>query len=356
MRRLLIVAVVLLAIGSPLASAEAQVTTPDATATVIRTTSFSDWFDHLVGWAEVATPLVAGAGLIFIWQQIKQQREEIKGQKEAEEGNRDDARANRSISYQATYTDRAFLTTAGRCTGFLDADDAADCVNKIRAYGLAHWSDDRSLPRSPPSVDEARASRNDLNYLLGFFETLANAYNANIIDRDMIKRDFAQPAAWYYAYAWWFLCWRREMTSASESQLYDQFDTFVRSLRSERPDVQKIKPDTNLRVLCLPAETAVASNWAIAGRISNALSRRSRNCSTVSTCLFTQLETAVNKVGAVAAPGSAPGAGIETVIVVPNFIEVPDCDWEMHRTHADGIKQMLNRVPIAHLDAVARSI
>jgi hypothetical protein len=356
MRHHLIVAVVLLALGSPVASAGAQTTTPNATGPVIRTTSFSGWFDHLVGWAQVATPLVALAGLIFIWKQIKQQRDEIKGQKEEEEGNRNDARANRSVSYQATYTDRAFLTTAGRCTGFLDAADAADCVSKIRAHGLARWADERSLPRTPPSVDEARASRNDLNYLLGFFETMANAYNANIIDRDLIKRDFAQPAAWYYAYAWWFLCWRREMASAAESQLYDQFDTFVRSLRSDRADVRKIKPNADLRVLCLPAETAVASTWAIAGRISNALSRRALNCSTVSTCLLAALEEAVEKVEGAVASGPASAPGIETVIVVPNFIEVPDRDWEMHRKRATEIKQALNRAPLSRLDAVARSL
>lgn len=107
--------------------------------------------------AQIGATVVAFLGLFFLGFQIRSQRS--------------DERAGWTLSYQATYNDRAFRTVASKCTGFFDADDAADCVNKIRAIGVATWADDPSLRRTPPTTDAARASTNDLRHVLGFFET-----------------------------------------------------------------------------------------------------------------------------------------------------------------------------------------
>jgi hypothetical protein len=275
---------------------------------------------------------------------------------------RRDARAEWALSYQRTYNDRAFRTIGSKCTGFFDARDGADCVEKIRALQTVEWADDASLPRTPRASEVASASNNDLRYVLGFLETLGLAYNEKKIARDLIEKDIASTAVYFLMDSWWYICWRRGGRLVGESHLYEELEVFVKSVRARRPHLKEIaNPKRGLRLLCLPPEDATDDEWTLAGALSTALSERAKHHRGVPEALLSEVEETVAAIErergtAIArerSPGQSPApwppARLAAVIAVPDDIDVRQEDWRSHRARAEAIRVLLTGLTASEL-------
>jgi hypothetical protein len=261
------------------------------------------------------------------------------------------------LSYQSTYNDRAFTTIASKCTGFFDADDAAECVYKIKAIQDASWADDPSLPRTPMTVDAARASPNDLNYVVGFFETLGAAYNDRKLDRGLVDRDFAAPAVWFFIDAWWYICWSRCGQSALATHLYEEFETFVVHVRSRRGDLDSAaRPKRQIRLICIPGSSAPSSAWRAAARLSNALSASAESDVGVPESLTHRVEHLVNDLKSRRAAASSTRAQLMKMIAVPSDINIVEDVWRFHRARAVRIQDLISELSVDELDQLARSV
>lgn len=350
MRPHLILAVVLMVLAGPISCSEARserrpssahsvfAPSPIATKPII-TTEKSD-LDRAADLAQIGATTVSILALVFLGLQIMSER--------------GDTRAGWTLTYQSTYNDRSFRTIASRCTGFFDASDAADCVRKIRAIQSATWADEPSLPRTPPSVGEARASGNDLRYVLGFFETLGNAYNDKKLDRKMVDADFASPAVWFFVDAWWYICWRR----ASQPRVYDQFANFAIKVRSADPELeQHAKPKRKLRFICLPKRGANDAHWAAAERVSKALSARANEGLGPPQSLLDTVKGAVEDIEGRRAPTAPrPTPCIETLITVPSDIDIIEDHWRPYRARALELKRAICQLDVSELDKLTAQI
>jgi hypothetical protein len=283
---------------------------------------------------------VAFLGLVFLGFQIRSQRS--------------DTRAGWTLSYQAIYNERAFRTIASKCTGFFDAEDAADCVMKIRAVHKASWADDPSLPRTPPSSPNACASNNDVRYVLGFFETLGTAYNGRKLARGLIDDDFATPAVYFFVDAWWYICWRRGGKSARMSQLYAEFETFVLRVRAQRSQLaHEARPKRELRLICLPESDASDVEWAAAARLSNVLSTWAAPDPGVPAWLVSAVTEKVSAIERSRSTSSSmPCGSITTVLAVPSDVDIVEDVWRHHRARAKDLEAMLSRLSFLELTSM----
>lgn len=369
----LILAVVALAFGWAAGSAEAQgahhsrvssrpavkaitvpngraITLPKGTHTlVVRTPGPSGWDA-----ATIAQVVAAGVAIIALLLLVAQTRG--LGIQTREQGK--DARADRTLSYQAIYAGHEFRTTAAKCTGFFQAEDAATCVDKIRSFEATTWAGDPSLLRTPPSVAAANASKIDIAQVLGFFETLGAAYNRKLIDQQLIEKTFVIPAAYFLCDAWWYLCWLRKGKSAEESKLYDQFELFVRAVLVQRKALARnAKPNSKVRLLCLPPDGATAYEWEGAASVSRALSERAAGQAEIPETLVIKLRQEVEKIERARGHGIAsPESGIETVIAIPDTFASNAQVWGQHQTRAREIQPLLARLSSGEVRQVAERI
>ncbi len=335
--RLILAAVVIATIGFVPVAAARERQAPVATGA---TGTASSPLDRDAALAQVGAALVAFLGLVFLGFQIRSQRS--------------DTRAGWTLSYQAIYNEREFRTIASKCTGFFDAEDAADCVMKIRAIHKASWADDPSLPRTPASSRDARASNNDIRYVLGFFETLGTAYNDRKLARSLIEDDFATPAVYFFVDSWWYICWRRGGKSARMSRLYAEFETFVLSVRTRRSELaHDARPKRHLRLICLPESNASDVEWAAAARLSNALSALAAPDPGVPAALVAAVREQVAAIER-ARPSTTPMpvGSIKTVLAVPSDIDLVEDVWRHHRVRAKELEAMFTTLSFLELTFV----
>ena len=189
--------------------------------------------------------------------------------------NRKQARSDRTRTFQERYFEPEFHALASRVFSFLDVGDASECVRKIKAYHKRSHADDRCLPRHE-GRDAPRASVNDVDGLLNFFEEVGTAYNCKDLTKTVMHRSFAFPPMQILMKGWWYICWLREGKLAREDgdETFVEFEDMVKAIRKAKPNLAVDEPNPAVRILSLPSDPKSASqnDWDTSARLAAFLS------------------------------------------------------------------------------------
>jgi len=283
--------------------------------------------------------------LLFLWWQIRRAAKDVR-----------DARA---VSYQERFGDREFRSVTSRTLAFLDANDAADCVRKLRAWLTARWADEECLPRTPP-LDHARPARNDIQQTIGFFESVGTVFNRGDLTREVIVDTFATVPVQIFTTGWWFICFRRSGELMEETETFREYERLVRYIRRAKPDLRATwKPAAKIRVLCLPklGGRAPASAWTRCEVLSQVLSTRIDAAPGDDIQRFhsglIELRRAVDHVAA----GGSAGEPLElTLLGIPSDLEMTAARWSGTRSRLDNLAHRLSDLGSDGVDQVSRRL
>jgi hypothetical protein len=295
--------------------AEAWAAASEAAQSPVRTGDERDAFDLLVGLAQIVTAI--SVPLLVV--QISRTRHE--------------GRAERTRAFQERYFDPGFQDSASVTIAFLTVVDAADCVEKIRAWEQRLHAGEKCLPRTPPRRAWAapRASVSDVEHVFGFFEDFATAFNRGDLAKGVVLDSFSTIPTQILTTGWWYVCWRRGGKLLGEDEVWGQFERMVKELRERQPSLLGMRPEPSVRVLCLPrdAEDADAETWRRSRELSTALSRHADS-----------LDALCDELGLFGPP--AEDRPRWQVIPIPADIDrQPDAAWRAHREHAERIAAWL---------------
>lgn len=311
-----------------------------------------DGFDIVIGIAQIIAAVVALVGIPLLIRSVGHTRDQVTYAKEQISHARADAQFQRALMYQDHYTSREFRAIASRMLAYVDADDAADAVVKLRAWELAGHAEAACLPRSPRDPRAPQPCKNDVLQVLGFFEVLGTSFNSKQIDRDVLERSFGTIPTQILCTAWWHLCWLRDGRMRDETQLYVQFQDLVTALRRDREDLQEMTPNAKIRLLALPPAGAQASTWRLAAQLSSALSAR---LAAGDSCARVLTDVRCAKLG-IRVDAAARAGLISQVILVPPTIDVTARDWAAQRRAADQLVEPLGALDASELQRLVAKL
>lgn len=287
----------------------------------------------IVDWAQVVTAVAAIVGIPLISAQI------WVGQRQA--------KSARTASFLERLAARDLRGLRSRVLGFLTVEDAADCVRKLQAYHGRLHADDDCLPPAAARPWAPRATVNELEEIMSFFEEMGAAYSrGELVDRVM-HVTFPLIPVQFYATGWWYLCWvrgggwvpprqgwldRRVAPLAGDTELWQQWQWMVQDLREKVPDTKAFAPAARVRVFCLPPDPDAASHaqWETATRWSVALNAQVDSLPT----LTLDLDAAATRADA--------GKGAPwRVVIVPRTIDPPRVEVDANRELADTLGELL---------------
>jgi hypothetical protein len=310
-----------------------------------------DAIDLVVGLAQVLGALVALTTLLFLLLQVRAAKEQIGLLNAQTEQAREEARIERSLSFQERFTGREFRTSGSLFMAFLDVDDARDAVEKIEAWQLAAHAEENALPRSPRDSAAPSPSKNDILQVLDFFEALGTAFNSKQIAQDALMKSFGSTPVQLYNEAWWFLCWRRRGRPTDETELYREFDRLVRRIRHEDPDLARYRPNAGVRLLAYPHGDD-RWDWDVCAEFSDLMSRRLVEHPGL---------TLGHVVGdalccAASLPRDEEAALFADVIAVPPEVAPSFEDWRDQREAATRLRERLRGLDSVGLEAAMRNL
>jgi hypothetical protein len=186
---LLIAWMVVLGVSSPAGSA--QVSGGKETAT----SAAGDWADRAF-WVDVAQ-FVTAAAAVFAAIAIPLQLR----------ANRRQARETRTADYYRRFQEPGFSELSSRAWSFLRAEGTAERVRRRQAWSAATHGNERSLPCGATALESRflpRASPNDVWITVSFFEEMAEAYNAGLLDQHSVARLFRTVIRQFYEPMEWF--------------------------------------------------------------------------------------------------------------------------------------------------------
>jgi hypothetical protein len=298
----------------------------------------SPW-EYLVGGAQIVAAVAAAVGIPILVRTLKATSVQLAFTEIEIETANADARIQRSLSFQDQYANREFRMIASRAFAYVDVDDAADAVDKIRAWRRARHAEDPALPRSPRDAAAPQASKNDVQQVLNFFEMLGTAHNNELLVDEVLDQTFGTIPVQIFCAAWWHVCWLRGGCLHDETQLYIQFEGLVKDLRA-RPDLAAMAPNAKVRLLMLPAEGQGDRTWRLARRLSAALSARLQSGESMG-----ELLTAVRCAKLGIRVGAAPQCGLfGEILAVPPTFDVDLADWAGPRDDAQRLLKPLGEL------------
>lgn len=325
-------------------------------------------FETIVGVAQIFATLGALGGLLFLAMQVAAAKNHIatakdqitiakdqiaESRKEAAESRRE-ARGARTRAFQERYSSREFRTEASLTVGFLNASDAADCIRKIEAWESRSDAEDPCLPRTPHSKKARKASVNDVQQTMGFFEDFGTAYMNGDLEEDIVAKSFSVPPVQVFTWGWWFLCWRRGGRLLGETGMYAQFEGMVKSLRDDDPELKQdpdLYPKESVRVLCLPKAVDQES------RVPPAFWGRSRSLSVALTRHSASLEAVLHGLEANRPGWTSTARERWRILLIPPDINVePDDHWERKRKHAKRLAVYLDHLDRKGIDSAIEVI
>ena len=239
----------------------------------VRVTVSTDTSSTLQDIASVAQVVAALAALGFLPAIAYQVR-----------ASRKDAMSDRTATLQEKWGERDFIRNISRVRGFLAAEDASDCIRKIRAWNVLAHAELRALPRTPPDPHALQISRNDVQYLLTFFEDLCQRYNLKQIDGVSLARSIGPNLLELFCSVSWFIHWSR--AAQQDDLVFREWEKTMIHLRDKRRRwsirhfndqiyvrLRSQPTDFKIRAICLPRGDASEGDWRLAELLSRALSK-----------------------------------------------------------------------------------
>jgi Lrp/AsnC ligand binding domain len=269
-----------------------------------------------------------------------------------------DVRDQRAVSYQERFGDREFRSLTSRALAFLDADDAGECVRKLRAWATSRWADEECLLRSPP-LNHARPAINDIQQTLGFFESVGTVFNRGDLTKDVIVNSFATVPVQLFTLGWWFICFRRDGKLFEETETFAEYEELVRYIREKRPAVDDAwQPKAKIRVLCIPSafRDAPPSAWARCEALSSVLSDRIVAASGDDIARFDRALTALSRAIDDLTARGPTGELKLTLIGIPSDLDMTAQRWNPTRCRLTDAARRLSGIGADGVDEVIRQL
>lgn len=253
-------------------------TTPVSVSGKVETSSERGPLDTLVAWVQIVGGLVAVGSLGFIALQVKLSTEQ--------------SRQERTAQLQAVWDEREFRAIVTRALAFLVVRDAADCVDKIRAWSRIANTEAGRLPGDlhrdeAPGEQRPLASQNDVFHVVGFFEDVSLRYNEQQLDARWVSLGIGPGLLEMLQLGLWFVYFLRYgSTKPDELVLREWVETVkdlcaARQKKWQKPDHpvftelrNTIANEQPIRAICLPGgelEEASDPDWALARRATEVL-------------------------------------------------------------------------------------
>jgi hypothetical protein len=234
--------------------------------------------EKLVKYAQIAGPIIALLGLGAVLIQVYRATQQLRNTNEQMKHARDDARSQQTRAYEQRYSTREFLRESSLTFAFLAAEDAGDCISRIRAWETRRHADEPCLPRPRSRPDGPQASPNDVQRVFSFFEQFATSYNLGRLDIDIVHEGFGVEPLQVFSQGWWYICWRRGGLLLGETDIFEQFQRMVESIFRAMPHLEAdYQPTAAIKVLCIPTSMSGGAStppgaWLRAQEISDLLS------------------------------------------------------------------------------------
>ncbi len=309
-----------------------------AEAFTVRTDPVRDWTDFVIVFGQLGAMAVAVCGLLFLAKQVRLAREATDAANRLSEEARDAEIRRRTADLHDHLMSPPFMAMNSRVIAFLDVENARDAVSKVRAWREAPHSDAACLPRSP-RVDAPMASKNDVNHVLGFFETMGA--QKNLLDMETITRSFGPNPGYLFAVGWWYICWRREgkLRSPTAGATYCEFEDLIRVLFHHKPGFRDIcVPDASVRFLVLPSpDVTDDASWDLCAGLSESLS---------------QSLDPLNCLAGLPTSSAVPRPIVGRVVAVPADLSFNLLGWGMLVDSAEELEARMQRMDPAQLAAL----
>jgi len=286
--------------------------------------------------AQIIGLFVALVGLAAVFVQIRSANEQLAGA-------RNDALNAQTRAFEQRYTSSEFVGQSSLVIAFLIAVDAADCVNRIRAYENRRHAAEPCLPRARSHPNGPNPSVLDVQWAFSFFEQFATAYNLGQLDRATVHRGFCVEPLQLLTDGWWYVSWVRDGELATgDAVVFGQLQEMVLAIVEAVPELAlsfQVAPP--IRVLCLPQATArdgavPRDAWTRAQRISRLLDEKGGDLAGVLAELHAR----------VAASGhTRPSSWRWRVLVIaPRVSTRPSTAWSNRTRRAEQIAGLLDRL------------
>jgi hypothetical protein len=294
----------------------------------------TDSSNGVVDYAQVAGSMIALLALLALLYQIARSRRESQGQ--------------RAFDLQTAYTSREFRSVTSRSLAFLDANDARDCVQKVRAWEFRGWADNPCLPRSPRQA-EARPSANDIVEVFSFLEALGALYRHKEVARKVLLDIFATPPVEMFMAGWWFICWLRGGLLVGETETYRHYQWFVQEIRLRRETSGAASPKAEIAVLCLPEDLHEEQDarWRRCEELSVRISRLAMD-----TDMVRAMETIEREMSALKRQVTTGDPFGVTLLPIPSAIDVDPDGWAAVRRATSRAERCLNAGGTTGVDAL----
>jgi hypothetical protein len=320
----------------------------------VETDNHPDLFDWIVAVVQGGATMAAVVGLLLLRRQVRAAKDQIAAAEIQISGARDDANAQRSLAFQEQYTGRDFRKVASLCLAYLDAEDAADCIQKIRAAASSPYAECPCLPRSPRDASAPQPCVNDIEQVFGFFEALGTAHNAGLVEKEVLLRSFGSVPVQMFTTGWWHISLVRGGRMLPDTDYYSEFEGLVRWLREQDEELLTMEPNPSVRLLALPldAERAEWGDWDICERLSKAMSDR------LAADRAARTTEVLVEIGCTAAPFPRI-EGVELVgrvIAVAPRLDMPVEAWRGELDDADTIVRRLRGVDADGIEAVISAL
>ena len=313
------------ATAAPAALAQGAETEPVRVAGPVEIDNPRDAMDWAVNGAQVLATLAALAALLFLARQVA--------------GARSDADSQRALAFQERYTSREFSRIISPLLAFFAVDDAADCVDKIRAEMTSPHAEAQILPRTPRDPSAPQACVNDIQHVMAFFEDLGTAHEKKLLNRDVVLLSFGNTIVQMFMVAWWYVCWERGGRPGDEMKMYLEFERLALWLMKKEEQFASFEPNPHVRLLVLPRDGRHAGwgTWEVCRDLSKALSEYLNGGG------VTDIAAVRTRVGQIIET-LLPKAGddlFDTVIAIPPRVDVEAKVWAKQRDEAALILDQL---------------
>lgn len=283
--------------------------------------------EDLTSIGQLVAAVAAAVGLWFLVQQVGITKRQFLG--------------DRTRRFQEAYLDPAFYAAVTRTLAFLNADDAWDCLDKIKALHRRTHAGENCLPRTPKTTEDApKASVQDVELVLGFYEDLGATYNREDIDQELIARTFGVPPVQVFTWGWWYVCWSRDGRLAGEGGegTWSELEQMCKDLRTKDEELREFGHRPAVRFLCVPASANYSTSdvqWERARLLSYGLSATGEELTEV----FSRLKRDSPEL---LATGAEANPRWELIVVPAEIERQPDESWQAERATAAEVKDWLS--------------
>lgn len=286
--------------------------------------------------------LTAGVAVLGFWAVVVQLRR-----------GRQAARDERTVALSERYWTPEFQDGVSPSVSFLRVRSAGECIRKLEAYHRRGHASEKCLPREPDRPHGPKASINDIDRMMYFFEDFAASYNRNALSRRLVHETFPAPPLQLFTEGWWYVCWQRGnrwpgrqpwrrlpewavRRIPRDTDLWAQFEWMCLKLRKRVPSERETDwPHEQRWLLYLPPEekSQDATLWPRALEVSKELSSYQER----------DLRPLVAKLEAAASGKDAhwPGWSVQ---IVPPSIEETKAEAQCRAWHAEKLEACLPRL------------